>query len=256
MPDNLIISQTVIEGFVLTLARVSGALVLLPLPGFQNMMQPARIVLISGISLSLFTKWDAVAASAQGQGFVIAALLQAATGLLIGLTISLLFEAFQLGAQLISTQTGLNYATTIDPQSQADSPVFLIFTQLTTGLLFFNLGLHHQLIRMLSRSLDPAMFSMVPARSASVGFIIQAGSRMFADGFKLALPVVVLLFLVDQGLATLTRLQAQLQLLSLAFPAKIILAILFLAAVMGRWSNLLERLAATSFETLMRTFAH
>ena len=58
---------------------------------------------------------------------------------------------------------------------------------------------------------------------------------MFVDGFKLALPIVVLLFLVDQGLAAITRLQAQLQLLTLAFPVKILLSILFL----GRRRNTL-----------------
>jgi flagellar biosynthetic protein FliR len=66
---------------------------------------------------------------------------------------------------------------------------------------------------------------------------------------------VILLFLVDQGLAAITRLQAQLQLLTLAFPVKILLSILFLGVVMMRWPGIFQRLAAASITYVMRMFA-
>ncbi len=47
-------------------------------------------------------------------------------------------------------------------------------------------------------------------------------------GVRLALPVVALLVMVDIALALLGRLNAQLQLLSLAFPAKMLVALLML----------------------------
>jgi flagellar biosynthetic protein FliR len=175
--------------------------------------------------------------------------------MLIGLTIAFVFEAFQVGAQAISFQTGFGFATTFDPQSQVDSGIFQILLNLTTGLLFFSFGIHAQVIRMLSRSF--ATFSGDPlyAKNLSVMVVLHLGTKMFVNGVRLALPVVTLLLLVDQGLAALTRLQSQLQLLTLAFPAKIVLSIIFLAAVLGRWSDVFQRLISEAFNYLLRGLA-
>ena len=59
---------------------------------------------------------------------------------------------------------------------------------------------------------------------------------------RLALPVVALLMLVDLALALLGRLNAQLQLLTLAFPAKMLAALLLLAWMLRRSSPRLSRL--------------
>jgi flagellar biosynthetic protein FliR len=254
MPVSLVFDEQ-LTGFILTLSRVSGALLLLPLPGLQYVSQQARILLIIGVTLCLIPIWPQVAAADAALGFWVGILVECTIGLMIGLTIAFLFESFQLGAQIISTQAGFGFATTIDPQTQADSNVLQIFTQLTAGLIFFALGIHHQLIRLLSRSFAAFALDNDHARNLSVTLILHLGSRMFVDGFKLALPIVILLFLVDQGLAAITRLQAQLQLLTLAFPVKILLSILFLGVVMMRWPGIFQRLAAASITYVMRMFA-
>ena len=59
-------------------------------------------------------------------------------------------------------------------------------------------------------------FSAAPRRSRS----IRLGATLFSVGMRLALPVVALLVMVDVALALLGRINAQLQLLTLAFPAK------------------------------------
>lgn len=55
---------------------------------------------------------------------------------------------------------------------------------------------------------------------------------MLETGLRLALPVLGLLLLTDLCLALASKIQAQLQLLSLAFPLKILVA---LAALAGSW---------------------
>jgi flagellar biosynthetic protein FliR len=255
MPGNAWFEPQHLMGFLLTLTRVSSALLLLPMPGLQNLLQTARVVLIIGVTLCLSPVWATVAQSDSNLNFALAVLTEVSIGLIIGLTISFLFETFQIGAQAISFQTGFGFATTFDPQSQADSGLFQTFTQLVTGLLFFSLGVHGQLVRMLGRSFTEFSADAVHARDVSVLFILHLGSKMFVDGVKLALPVVTLLFLVDQGLAALTRLQAQLQLLMLAFPAKILLSIMFLTGILIRWSNLFERFTVEAFSYAFRLLA-
>ena len=52
---------------------------------------------------------------------------------------------------------------------------------------------------------------------------------MLSVGLRLALPVLALVLLVDISLALLGRLNAHLQLLTMAFPAKILTALLLLS---------------------------
>jgi flagellar biosynthesis protein FliR len=254
MPVSFAVDQQ-ITGFILTLSRVSATLLLLPMPGLQYVSQQARIVLIVGVTFCLIPIWSQIATMDAALGIWLGILMESTIGLMIGLTISFLFESFQLGAQIVSTQAGFGFATTIDPQTQADSNVLQIFSQLTAGFIFFALGIHHQLIRVLSQSFAAFSLGDDHARDLSVALILHLGSRMFADAFKLALPIVILLFLVDLGLAAITRLQAQLQLLTLAFPVKILLSILFLAAVLTRWPGIFGRLATASLSYLLRMFA-
>jgi flagellar biosynthetic protein FliR len=58
--------------------------------------------------------------------------------------------------------------------------------------------------------------------------VLRVGSAMFSTGFRLALPVIAVLTMVDISLALLGRVNAQLQLLTIAFPVKMIVALMLL----------------------------
>jgi flagellar biosynthetic protein FliR len=77
---------------------------------------------------------------------------------------------------------------------------------------------------------------------------------MLATGVRLALPLVVLLMLVDLALALLGRMHQQLQLLTLAFPAKMLATLAFLAAILALFLPVYraaaERTAAALFRLL------
>jgi flagellar biosynthetic protein FliR len=91
--------------------------------------------------------------------------------------------------------------------------------------------------------------------TGSVALLVHLGTKMFISGVTLALPVAALLFLVDQGLSVLGRLQSQLQLLTLAFPAKIIISLLFLGAALTRWPGLYASWAKQILDELFRLVA-
>ena len=61
-----------LSGFILTLTRVSAALLLFPLPGVQQLFSMGRIVLILGLTISLEPTWPALAASSAAMGMPVA----------------------------------------------------------------------------------------------------------------------------------------------------------------------------------------
>ncbi len=138
-------------------------------------------------------------------------------------------EALMLAAQVLGLQAGYAYASTIDPNTEADSGILLVFAQLMAGMLFFALGLDREILRLFAQSLDQIPAGVYIFSRASAEPLIRLGAILFSVGVRLALPVVALLVMVDVALALLGRLNAQLQLLSLAFPVKMLTALVVLS---------------------------
>lgn len=240
MPASVNLSAGTLYGFMLVLARVGGALVFVPLPGVKSAPEPARVALALGFSMALFPLWPVVDASAVSVATLAGwAAAEAAIGIAIGVSLAIVLEAFAMAAQLAGLQAGYSYASTIDPNTEADSGVLLVFSQLMAGMLFFALGLDREVLRLFALTLQkipPGAYIFSPS-SALV--MIRLGTDVFTFGVRLALPVVALLVMVDVSLALLGRLNQQLQLLSLAFPAKMLTALAVLSWVAALYPRLM-----------------
>jgi flagellar biosynthetic protein FliR len=149
--------------------------------------------------------------------------VEAALGIGIGLSVAFVTEAFAVGAQVMSLQSGYGFATTFDPNSQADSGVVVVFMQIASGLLFFTTGLDREIIRVFARSLEtfPAG-SFVLTRGAATQ-VLTLGSTIFSTGLRLALPIIAVMIMIDISLALLGRVNAQLHLTAVAFPVKMLI---------------------------------
>jgi flagellar biosynthetic protein FliR len=238
MPASLTLSAGTLYGFLLVLARVGGALVFVPLPGVKGAPEPARAALALGFALALFSRWPAIDAAAVTAGRLAAwAVAESAVGVAIGVSMGIALEAFGLAAQMLGLQAGYSFASTIDPNTEADSGILVIFAQLIAGAMFFAVGLDRQVLRLFAYSLEKIPAGAYHFSAYSAQPMIGLGAALFSVGVRLALPVIALLVMLDLALALLGRLNQQLQLLHMAFPAKMLTALLalgWLAAVFPR----------------------
>jgi len=242
-------------GFLLTLVRVAGVFVFVPIPGVSATLNPSRIVLALGITLALFALWPHVAPDPSIGQFILWIALEAALGVGIGLAVGFVTEAFALAAQAMGLQAGYAFASTIDPSTQADSTVLGVFTQLAVGLIFFTAGLHREVIRALALSLEtyPAGSFVLSHRAAEQ--LVLIGSTMFSTGIRLALPIIAALIMIDISLALLGRINAQLQLLTIAFPAKMIVGLALLGWMTLLYPVLFRATANTTFAAARGLFS-
>ena len=237
--------------FLLVLARVSGVIAFLPLPGIRDAVSPIRIVFSLSITFALFPVWPQLPNElAEISKLCAWVLLEAGFGLAAGLAVAMLTESFQLAMQLLGLQVGYGYAMTIDPTSQADSGVLQVMVGLMTSLLFFSLGLDHQLLRILAASFQRFPAGSWAPTAASLDGIVRLGSNMFSFGLRLAMPVIGLMLLIDVALALLGRMQQQLQLLSLAFPAKMLAALAVLMILAPGIARLYQSASAETMAAL------
>jgi len=238
--------------FLLVLARVGGFFAFVPLPGGKAGPVTVRVALTLGFTLALYPQWPAVNAPLSLSWLTAALLSELALGVTVGLAVACLTESLVMMAQVIGLQAGYGYASTIDPTTQADAGVLLVVAQLIGGMLFFALGLDREILRIFARSLEShpagAFFVTRPAAAA----VVQLTAAIFSTGLRLALPAVALLALVDVALALAGRVQAQLPLVTLAFPTKMLMALGLLATL----GALIPRIYAEAARHVLDAAAH
>lgn len=228
------IGTPLILAFLLVLIRISSIFVFFPIPMMKQAPELPKIVFALTLSVALFPFWPTHLDANPGLGtFLLWALREAGIGLAMGLIVGFLAEGLTLAAQIISMQAGYSYATSIDPNSNADSGVLAILSQLMAGLLFFAFGFDRQIILALTASLEsfpPGTMTLVPPIS-SPEIVLKLSSGIFSTALRISLPVAALLLIVDLTLALLSRINQQLQLLTVAFPVKMILTLVLLAVM-------------------------
>lgn len=252
MPGSLTFDAGTMYGFLLVLARVSGILVFVPFPSLKGSPEVARVAFSLAFTLALFARWPLVDAAASMGAMAMWILSEAAFGLAIGISVAIVLEAFNLAAHVLGLQAGYAYASTIDPNSDADSGVLTVFAQLAAGLLFFSLGLDREVLRLFANSLErvpPGSF--VPGAAVAEG-VIRLGALLFSTGARIALPIVALLVMVDVALALLGRINQQLQLITLAFPVKMLISLVMLSWLMVMFPRLLMGISGQVWTAVRR----
>ena len=252
MHTEVSISYGVLYSFAIALARVSGFLVFVPLPGLNAAPATSRVVLALALTACVLPLWPAVKNDISLGDLALWTAAEFGIGLATGVCLGFLLEAFQIAAQAVGLQAGFSYASTIDPSTQADTAVLQTVLQLFTGVLFLTMGFHLQVIRLLTIGLDLAPDGAALARAFNPQAVLRLGTLMFTTGLRLAMPVIGSLLLVDLAFALLSKVHSQMQLLSFSFSVKMLAGLALFAATLSLSPTLFGGAANRTFDVLLR----
>ena len=253
MPVELALNSNTPLSFLFVLVRVSGAFVFLPLPGLRQGFSPIRIFLSMAFPMALLPMWPALPEGSPTFGTITAWIAaEAVFGIGVGLCLAVVLEVFILAAQMLSLQSGLSYASTVDPTSIADSGAMIAAANLSAGLLMFATGLHRDTLLAFAKS-----FALIPpggfvVHKQQAVELIQFGGAIFSTGLRIALPVMAFLFLVDLAISLLGRFNPGLQLFAFSFPLKIFVTLFIYSFTMLLFPRVFERLAASCMTHIYR----
>src|ERR1700728_2681159 len=199
-------SEATIPSFIKIILSVSLAFLMSPLVAV-----PADLSIFSGTGL-------------------FAAVQELLIGVAIGMVVQLAFEALVFAGQSVSLTMGLGFATLVDPQHGADTPVLgQLFTIFGT-LSYLAVNGHLMLIGSLAMS-----FKSLPIGGANVDrnllwSIAGWGARVCETGLLIALPAVIALVIVNLALGVVTRAAPQLNLFGIGFTITLMSGFLVLLA--------------------------
>jgi flagellar biosynthesis protein FliR len=198
--------------------RIGGFVLTAPIASEATVPAPVKIALSIGLAfvLSPLAPVPAGLSIFSGAG-ALAAVQEIMIGIAIGMVVQLTFEALTFAGQTISTTMGLGYATLIDPQHGADTPVLGQLFMIFGTLAYLAVNGHLVLIGALATS-----FKNLPIGGANIDRSLLWsmgvwGARIFETGLLVALPAVVALIIVNLALGVVTRAAPQLNLFGIGF---------------------------------------
>ncbi len=212
-------------------------------PFFANQAIPARLK--AGLTIALTVMLYPVCIPRtfdfEGLNWGLAVVGEAVAGLILGLTLSFVFEGAAIAGQMLGFQLGYSLVNVIDPQTQVDTPVLAVFYQTLVLLLFLELGVHRWVLRGLVRSfeyLPPGTLRFTPA--ATEGLLHSAGA-MLVIAVQIAAPALAVTLLADVILGLIGKASPQFPAMFIGMSVKALIGFLVMAVSLRYWPALMER---------------
>ncbi len=233
--------------------RCGAALLAAPMVG--GMAIPPQLRALLALVFAVFTAtWLPLPPLPEMMSFaaVLAVVQEAVIGAALGFLLQVAFAVPLIAAEQIAGTMGLAIATSIDPNSGAQSGALGTYFGLLLTLLFYTLGAHLLWFELLIES-----YRVLPAGSFALGEVAAREIVMFAGyGFAvaaaIALPVVIVLLAVQVVTGVISRSAPALNLFALGLPAGVLAGIAALIVVMP---IVIEQFAALLAVTLERSAA-
>lgn len=229
---------------LLTTLRVSAFLVVAP--PFSGRGIPARVkaALSFALALPVAPMLRSQAPQLELGPLLNAALYQVVVGLSMGFVVYLFVSVVQAAGSLVDLTSGFALAALYDPLSEASSSVFGRIHNLVAITLLFAMNGHLLVLRGVLTT-----FELLPVRPLAFGdlgrLVSQDVGRFLAAALQIAAPVLVVLFLAELALGLLSKAVPTLNIFSVSFPVKILLAIglagIAFALLPGGLSMLMDR---------------
>jgi flagellar biosynthesis protein FliR len=169
-----------------------------------------------------------------------------AIGFALGLAIRALITGAELGGHLCGYQIGLQYGSMVDPINGVRNNMMAgLYGQLAMLTLFASNG-HHALVRAMNAS-----YAMLPIggghlSGSLVGSVTDMLGIVFVVGMRLALPVIVVLLVVELALGLISRAAPAINLMVISMPIRMVAGLLVVAALVPLVPPLLARFTTSA----------
>jgi flagellar biosynthesis protein FliR len=211
-----------------------GAIMLLT-PIFSLVRLPVRVRVMFVLALAAFLVDSAdlkvdIAAFRSPASLGLAAFGELAMGMTLSFGLFAAFAAFQFAGRVLDVQLGFGVAGLIDPATKQSSPLLGTVLGMTAVLTFFLVDGHHLLLRGVAFSLEQVPPGAAMHLPPVERFVAQFGA-MFTAGTVLALPVMIVVLMLDVAMAMVARTMPQMNVFIIGLPVKILVGLIALAIV-------------------------
>lgn len=147
------------------------------------------------------------------------------TGLVLGSITNLCFNVIRMAGSYMDMQLGFAMLTMFDPNTKSNSTLFERLIYWLSLMIFFIIDGHHMLINSMIESFNIVNLGKSLVTDGTITYIFEVFSKYFIIGFKIAIPVIFIMIIVDLSLGLVSRPVPQLNVMILGMPIKILVGL-------------------------------
>ena len=226
-----------LEYFLLVFTRVTCFIYIAPFYGMSNTPNRVKIGLgffISMLVYSMLGPYETIAYNSV-EGYAVVVLKEAVTGFLVGFGANICMSITLFAGQIVDMDIGLSMATIFDPTTKEQTSISGGFYQYIVMLMLIVSGLHRFLLQALIDT-----YELIPVNGAIfhedalLAAMLQFLSDYIVIGFRICLPVFIVILILNVVLGVLAKVSPQLNMFSVGIQIKILvgLAVMFLTVGM------------------------
>lgn len=145
------------------------------------------------------------------------------TGIVLGYLTNLAFMCGKIAGNLMDIQIGFNMISIFDPSSQSSATLLEKVLSSASIIIFLVINGHLILIKALADSFNVVHLGQFVLVQGSAALALNAYIQFFTIGFRIALPIVLVLIMTDIVMGLVSRTVPQLNVMILGLPVKILL---------------------------------
>lgn len=240
------------ESFLLVMVRTTGLFVIAPIFGRQNVPAYLKVAFSFFVAAITFGSVGPALADRSPDLFTYALMVakELVAGIALGYVSYLIITAIYMAGQMMDMQIGFGMVNVIDPMSNIQIPITSNLFFITCMIVFLQTGGHHILIVALHDS-----FRLIPLGGAAftddlLGDLIRLFGGSFALGFRIAAPMIAVIFIVNVVLGVITKTMPQLNVFVVGMPLKIIVGLAILVFVIPAFIGVLGGVISDTKEEL------
>jgi flagellar biosynthetic protein FliR len=244
-----------ITAFFLVLGRVSPLFVLAPL--FSAKQIPAQVKGVAAVALAIgLTGMAAHGQTIPTQPMQVAGLMivQLLVGILFAFAIGALMAAVQTAGGLADIVSGFSFGATVDPVNGNPGGVFTELYGLIGVMLFIAIGGDAWMLRGIARTFTLVPLTKAPHITSLANAAELSFTSIFTSALEVAAPVMLTLLITDVAFGMVSRVVPQLNVFSVAFPLKVGVSLLAVAATLPFLGGWLSDQIYTSVATALHAF--
>ncbi|MBU2977975.1 flagellar biosynthetic protein FliR [Alteromonas sp. C1M14] len=172
-----------------------------------------------------------------GVGAFLLVIQQLLIGIAIGFVSMMVLNTFVLAGQIIAMQTGLGFASIVDPVNGINVPAVGQFYLILATLLFWTMDGHLAMIQMITISFDAFPVGEAWFTAEQFRDIAHWGSWMFVSAITLSLAPIVSLLIVNLAFGVMTKAAPQLNIFSIGFSIAQIMGLIIIWITLDNFTS-------------------
>jgi flagellar biosynthetic protein FliR len=227
--------------FILPFSRISA--LVMTMIGFSSRTIPMRVKLFLCLAITVAIMPAIPPVTVDNLMSLNTAILlgqQMIIGIMLGFVTVMVVNTFTLAGQIIAMQSGLGFASLVDPASGMNVPAIGQFFLILSSLLFWVMDGHLAYLQFVVASFETLPIPTEHLSSIKYREVVEWGTWMFATALSLALAPITAMLLINFSFGIMTRAAPQLNIFAIGFPITMMAGLLIMWLTFGNFFSHFE----------------